>query len=174
MSDWVFVNQNENVARVVGAQAKLCPPSVSFPLISWPLESDFSKSRQRVAVVDEKQAFVDLVTQSDLISYLAKHQHELGDLPNRPIGSLISPANASIPLVTMSMESPTVHALYMMYEHKVPCIAIVDERKRLVAGISASDLKRIRADNLTSILEPLSKFSFRNLSWVCFIQHAMP
>jgi CBS domain-containing protein len=135
--------------------------TVSADQTLWDALTQFAKGIPRVGVLDDRGNLVHVVTQSDIVSVLAMQEpdrlRELGTIGDKPSKSK---------LVRLHYSAPTVHAFFMMHEHEVSQIAVIDDYNKLMASISATDAKRLKSDNLTSILEPLMKFCVGNPGWL--------
>jgi len=115
---------------------------------------------------DENDAYVRaIVTQSDVIQFLYNHAQKkpiLGDFANTPIGKIdgIRKYAESDCLISMSINAQTIHAFWLMNFDKVYGIPIVDHEGRLVANLSASDIKGISGGELpfSALLLPIRQF----------------
>src|SRR5690606_35300131 len=62
------------------------------------------------------------------------------------------------PVIKFTLDTPAMHAMYLLNLNNARSAAVVDDGNRLVAVLSASDIKLIRPRQLTALLEPVSKF----------------
>jgi len=89
----------------------------------------------------------NIITQSDIIQLISKKifndSKSLGPEIHTHIGS-IPDLKKRVKLespISMSLSATTIHAFWLMGFHKVYGIAVIDSNERLVANISASDVK---------------------------------
>jgi CBS-domain-containing membrane protein len=133
------------------------------------IESVFAteKGIHRIAVCNnENDTYVrSIVTQSDVIQLLYKNalEHSIfGDLAKAPIGHIQSlrKYSESDNLISMSLNAQTIHAFWLMNFDKVYGIPIVDSNGKLIANISASDIKGISTGRLpfSALLLPIREF----------------
>jgi len=133
------------------------------------IESIFAsdKNIHRIAITnDENDNYVRaIMTQSDILQALYKNATEkslLGDLGEKPIGKIdqIRKYAASDNLISMSINAQTIHAFWLLNFDKVYGIAIVDGLGRLIANLSASDVKGISSGHLpfSCLLLPIREF----------------
>jgi CBS-domain-containing membrane protein len=129
----------------------------------------FSTSRiHRVGVLkDENDSYLrSIATQSDVIHMLSKKIYDtplcLGTEIHLPIGnfeSLRKNSSVSSP-IAMSFSATTIHAFWLMVFHKVYGIAITDSNGRLIADISATDVKGLSEKlPFSSLLLPIRDFA---------------
>jgi len=128
----------------------------------------FSTSHMhRIGVLnDENDSYLrSIATQSDIIHMLSKKIYDtplsLGTEIHLPIGnfeSLRKHASMLSP-ISMSFSATTIHAFWLMIFHKVYGVAITDSNGRLIANISASDVKGLSGKlPFSSLLLPIRDF----------------
>jgi len=94
-----------------------------------------NKNEPRLAV-EFNNMLVDVVTPSDIISFIASIGLEhLGLLSVGELGIGTKGINK------ITWNSPAIHAFYLMWYLNIPSVAVIDENARLVTAISASDIK---------------------------------
>ncbi|EFA76915.1 hypothetical protein PPL_09667 [Heterostelium album PN500] len=93
---------------------------------------------------------INLVTQSAILTFLAKHLDELGSWTDKSLAEL---GFAEKPVVTINSHKRALEAFQLMTEKRVTGIAVVDEKQQILANISARDLKELL--NETRIFENL-------------------
>mmetsp|Transcript_5942 Transcript_5942/g.15459 ORF Transcript_5942/g.15459 Transcript_5942/m.15459 type:complete len:257 (+) Transcript_5942:156-926(+) len=99
------------------------------------------KSVHRLCVFDADDAFVGVVSFSDILKLVADHVGRLDDLL-RP--SVEAKGLAAKPPVQLSGDRPVLEALALMVERKVSSVAIVDETDgHLLTAITTTDAKSI-------------------------------
>ena len=99
-----------------------------------------------------------ILSQSDVMAYLWRHHAEL--LPPRL-------ASTSLPelgfatgrrVVCVTPTTPAHAAFTTMFSYNVSGVGVVDANERLVANLSASDLRRLQPDNFRVLSLPLDAF----------------
>jgi len=97
----------------------------------------------RVPIIDRDQKLVNVVTQSQVIKYLANHMAEIGTIRNKPIIEM----EGVIKSVHSIKETATaMDAFSLMVKEKVSGIAIVNDKGKITANISLKDLKGVSAE----------------------------
>jgi CBS-domain-containing membrane protein len=97
----------------------------------------FGRGIHRVAVTDEADNILHIVTQSTVVGYIAEHNQHLGklvDLTMQELGFLKK-------VFTVNRKQTTIEALKVITDNKISAVAIVDDEGKLVGNLSASDLK---------------------------------
>jgi len=108
----------------------------------------------------------DIVTQSDVINFLFRHRFDAdshgfrlhGDLFNSPIKNLGLGYETNV--ITMSYSAQAIHAFWLMYFNKVHGVAITDHNGKLIANLSASDIRGIGhgRKKFSALLLPIPQF----------------
>eukprot|EP01104_Vermistella_antarctica_P007560 TRINITY_DN1853_c0_g2_i2.p1 TRINITY_DN1853_c0_g2~~TRINITY_DN1853_c0_g2_i2.p1 ORF type:complete len:347 (+),score=65.44 TRINITY_DN1853_c0_g2_i2:58-1041(+) len=91
----------------------------------------------RVTVFDMHGFVKGLISQSDIVRYLARHIGELGSIASTPLSEL---GITRSPVVTVLSTQTAMDALHVMHAKNVPAVAVVDGDGVLLANFSASDL----------------------------------
>jgi len=94
----------------------------------------------RVAVDDESDRVIGLATQSNLLKYLYDHQEEFfgKERLQQPLKEWTFRK-----VETIDQHQTTIEAFQRIWEKEVSGLAVVNSEGKLVANLSASDLKRI-------------------------------
>jgi len=98
---------------------------------------------QRIAVVDENEKFVGIVTQSKIVRFFAPHvkHFDFGNSSLEILG-LGNNSNSNRSFITLKQSDSIHKALQTLYEEKANCLAIVSAKNNKLKGtFSASDLK---------------------------------
>jgi CBS domain-containing protein len=122
------------------------------------VESLFCKGVHRVPVIEDSGRLVGIISQSDIGAALAANLDELGALAFCPL-SILKLGDA--PPITMSDKAPAIAAFFLMIYNKISAVAIVDQDNKLVANLSAHDLKILSEENLGVLLEPIMQYLAR-------------
>jgi len=96
-----------------------------------------------------------IITQTDVIHLIWENVYLLGDYIHQKIGDLriFNPA-----VISMSIEAKAIHAFYLMMYNKVEGVAILDKDDKIVANLSASDLRLFRKGTFAALALPVMKF----------------
>lgn len=119
----------------------------------------FGAGVHRAAVFNKtNKVLTNIISQSDVADMLPKHLTgtSLGVLAGKTIDELRLGTRSSV--VTMSTNAQAIHAVYLMFFHRVSAVAITDENGKLVANFSASELRGISQENFDWLLCPISDF----------------
>jgi len=120
----------------------------------------FQKGIHRVAIMEEQKDSLpqirNIISQSDVISFLAKNINHFGKLGHCPIEDLNLGQKSRI--ISVSSQSKAIHAFYQMIQRNVSAVAIVDKQGVLVASISATDLRGLQQENFSGLLLPVLEF----------------
>ncbi|GAM17650.1 hypothetical protein SAMD00019534_008250 [Acytostelium subglobosum LB1] len=87
---------------------------------------------------------INLVTQSAIVQFLAKHMDDLGIWSNRTLKDL---GFVQKPVISINFHKRALEAFQLMAEKRVNGIAVVDDRNQLLANISARDLRELLNEN---------------------------
>jgi len=119
----------------------------------------FRNSVHRAIVVNNQNEFGGLISQSDVIALVSAKMELLGSLGKKTVGELNLGTKS---VITMSVHSQMIHAYWNMAFHKVSAVAIIDSSGKLVANLSASDIRGIKQGNYPALLANISEyFSFK-------------
>eukprot|EP00899_Mesostigma_viride_P001350 jgi/Mesvir1/11215/Mv03064-RA.1 len=123
------------------------------------VEDLFSRGVHRAPVIDEDGTIVGIVTQSDVARLLAMNIDRLGAATDKTLEELLLAANlAAGNVIAMSGKASAIHAFLLMLYNKVRAVAIVSTDGKLVAELSASNLRGIHERGLGALLQPVSEF----------------
>jgi len=114
------------------------------------------KPIHRVALLDQA-AVTAIVTQSDVIKFVANHKEELGAALEQPVESL-GLYNSKNGVVTVSTDTSAMEAFHLMYTKKLSCVGIVDSNGVLTGNLSNSDLRGIEADRFSHLSLGVAEF----------------
>eukprot|EP00013_Stygamoeba_regulata_P023803 CAMPEP_0177649098 /NCGR_PEP_ID=MMETSP0447-20121125/11186_1 /TAXON_ID=0 /ORGANISM="Stygamoeba regulata, Strain BSH-02190019" /LENGTH=323 /DNA_ID=CAMNT_0019151795 /DNA_START=56 /DNA_END=1027 /DNA_ORIENTATION=+ len=132
----------------------------------WPVKLETSLDKvfdlfwmgiHRVPVIESTGRITTVLTQSDVIAFLAQNIHILGESRWRTLEELSVSAVVD-KVEAASMDELTIKAVHRLYAKQVSAIPVVDSEGRLVANLSASDLRYLRRSNMTDLMLPLYKF----------------
>jgi len=115
-----------------------------------------------VTKFSQPEKFLDgIVTQADVIRFLSLNTTLLREEPlfQKTLKEL--DLGQRLPLIIPSTEIAS-NAFIEMYEKNKDAAAVVDEKGKLVANISASDLKGLTRSNCVSLSQPLDRFLNRD------------
>ncbi len=92
---------------------------------------------RHVPVEDDEHRLVGLVTHRALLRFFSR---AAGDRNQVPVGEIMEADPVTVPA-----NSLTLHAFRLMREHKVSCLPVVDEHRRLVGIVSDHDFMGVAA-----------------------------
>eukprot|EP01098_Paradermamoeba_levis_P003107 TRINITY_DN1448_c0_g1_i1.p1 TRINITY_DN1448_c0_g1~~TRINITY_DN1448_c0_g1_i1.p1 ORF type:complete len:360 (+),score=102.24 TRINITY_DN1448_c0_g1_i1:89-1081(+) len=115
----------------------------------------FQKGVHRVALTDDHGRVKNIITQSNVIQFLAKNSAELGSKGNRLLSEL---GFANKKIVTVLEDVSAVHAFHLMKENRVSAVGVVNHSGQLIANISISDLRGLTVDNFASLTLSVSEY----------------
>jgi len=117
----------------------------------------FHQGPHRAAVVNDNDDIVGIVSQSNIIHFLAKNIH-LSMGPTLRTRLMDMNLGQKIKVFTIGIESKAIHAFHQMWTNKVSALAVVDNSGVIVANISISDLRGLNQENFASLLLPVLEF----------------
>lgn len=122
----IIVRRRDPVSYVIQALRQPLPRSVPH----------------RVAVLDDEDRVADVLTQSDLITFFARHS---ALMPSLSKGTL-KERGLLHPCVTVHSRTSLTDALRLLHNNRISGLAIVDDNWALCGCFSASDLRGITAE----------------------------
>jgi CBS-domain-containing membrane protein len=102
-----------------------------------------------------------ILSQSDLVTFMLERYDTLPTSVKEPLdklGLVSHEGRISNKLVAMSAKNSAVEGFRKIYRQGVTAIAIVDDNDELIGTLSASDIRGIKMENLSSVLEPVMEF----------------
>jgi len=120
------------------------------------IESLFSEGVHRVPVMDDTNKIVNILSQSDVIHFLAENKSKFGHLGHLTVEELN--LSSSKEAITMSCHAPAIQAFYLMSFNKVSAVAVVDVEGKLIGNISASDIRGLVREKFPALLKPIPEF----------------
>jgi len=150
------------------------PMIISNQSNMWDAIQELSKGTKRVMVIDgpcelhqqlgEEEGVLGLFTQSDVIRFLATNPYWLKMSPKarmslKNLGLLDSPYEK---VQTMDQDSSTYLAFKKMAETQTSGLAIVDSDGKMVASLSASNIRGISRRNFQLLNRPVYEFLQRD------------
>jgi CBS domain-containing protein len=103
----------------------------------------FAEEVHRVGITDGPR-IVNVMSQSDIVSYLATHGVYIGSNMTKPI------TEAGLPplgVVSVSDDLNVVDCMKFMVEHGLSAVPVVDKNGRMIANFSATDLLGLNETN---------------------------
>jgi len=98
---------------------------------------------QRIPVLDSEGKITNLLTQSAVIDYLAKHIDQLGPSIQKTLKELNFEKKS---VISIDHNKRAIDAFRLMAENHISGLAVLDSDKKLMANISARDLRSIQHD----------------------------
>jgi len=121
---------------------KLYPITVDSNLLDA-VDKMASNHVQRIPILNKEGQIINLLTQSAVIDYLAKHVSQLGPSIQKTLKELNFEKKA---VISIDHSKPAIDAFRLMVENRISGLAVLDSNKKLMANISARDLRSIQQD----------------------------
>jgi len=115
----------------------------------------FREGIHRAAIL-EKGSIVGIVSQSNVIQFLAKNVQYYGMIAQTPIQDINLGFHNQ--MITIKSDARAIHAFHQIYSNGISGMAIVDKEDVLLANLSASDLKGLNEENFNILLLPVLDF----------------
>jgi len=103
-----------------------------------------SNHLQRVPIMDNSgEKIINLLTQSAVVAYLAKHVNQLGPHMHKSLKEL-----GFLPkqVISIDYNRRAIDAFKLMAEHRISGLPVLDIERKLMANISARDLRSLQHD----------------------------
>lgn len=114
-----------------------------------------SSKLKRVAVVDDKDQVIGIVSQTTLVAFLSKELSH-ASLAAKSVEEL---ALGTSPVIALEDSVPALEAFRVMDAKRITGLAIVDGHGRLVGNLSARDLKLfVKHIDFDRLLQPVGEF----------------
>eukprot|EP00048_Salpingoeca_helianthica_P000442 m.41545 g.41545 ORF g.41545 m.41545 type:complete len:330 (+) comp10517_c0_seq1:100-1089(+) len=128
-------------------------------------EELFARGVHRAPVSDDHGKILGIVSQSDVIALLAKSPEFLTDpLASKTISEL---GVIDKEFLSVTVDTPAIHAFYLMSLNKESCLSIVSRETGAVLGnLSVADLRSLPQQRFSSLLDPVSDFISHRMSVV--------
>jgi CBS-domain-containing membrane protein len=117
------------------------PISKGYSLFSAVEALARQKGLHRVPVVDSNRQLANILTQSQVLDFVAEHLNILGSIKDLPAREMLSPD-----VLTIGEDELALGAFHKMVEHNISGLAVVDNQGKIVESISVRDLKAIQYD----------------------------
>jgi len=121
------------------------------------LVEPFSSGIHRVLVPqmdDGRKTAYRVLSQSDVVAYIYKHKKEVEHIVRLTLNEIGFKVK---PVVSITSDTPALEGFKSMSLDKVPAVAVVENNK-LIANLSASDLRSINPDHLKKVVAPVKEF----------------
>lgn len=128
---------------------KMYPVSASATLLEA-VNKMATNHVQRIPIVNKDNHITNLLTQSAVIEYLAKHVDQLGPAIQKSLKELHFERK---PVISIDHNKSAIEAFKLMADNRISGLAVLDSDKKLMANISARDLRSIQKD--TQLFERL-------------------
>jgi len=110
----------------------------------------------RVAVVDDKNQIYNLISQTDVIAFMAQNIHLIREKAGRTLKDF--KLGVTEGLVSVKEDDSMMKVLKILYEKRISAVPIVDGNGKLVATFSTSDLKGMNKGNFPDLLLTVKEF----------------
>jgi len=96
----------------------------------------------RVAVIDDDRQLLNLITDSQVLTFLHENIDKIGPKVDRPVSEM----NVLREVVRIKESQPAVEAFNLMVKEAISGVAVVDDKGHLVGNLSVRDLKVMAPD----------------------------
>jgi len=110
----------------------------------------------RVGLINLQGEMTTIVSQSDLIRFLNNSKQLLGESVNKSIRELGLIKESELKVVTT--DQPAIDAFRMLASMNISAAPIINSQGSLVGTLSVSDLRALRNDPLSTLLQPVRDF----------------
>uniref|UniRef100_A0A6B2LC67 CBS domain-containing protein n=1 Tax=Arcella intermedia TaxID=1963864 RepID=A0A6B2LC67_9EUKA len=153
-----FKNLNTTVGYLLGLSSEgkntwVIQPTSELKSLLEP----FSKGLHRVLVpikVDGKEVY-RVVSQTDVLTFIYRKKGLFGEVISKKLSEL---GIKEKPVVSISTGTSALEGFKTMSLENVPAVAVVDAEKRIVANLSASDLRGINERILKKVVSPVTDY----------------
>jgi CBS domain-containing protein len=114
-------------------------------------------THHRLAVMDDSGKIVNVISQSDIVNFLAQCGHWVWSAAETKVGQLLSQYDPNT-LIQVSSDTSVVRALLEMYKKKVVAVAVTNPSGVIVTNLSASDLVRVPQQKFSMLSLPVTDF----------------
>jgi len=115
----------------------------------------FSKGIHRAPVVDDNSRVISIVTQSDILKFTNDHIRLFGRDALKTIEELeLGTRNP----FTIRSDIPAIHGYYLLSIQRLTALPVVDETGKVVANLSASDVRGLDLQKFSALLYPVTEF----------------
>lgn len=138
---------------------------VRYGLLRWPRRRPTVAPCHRVGVFGSNGSIEEIISQSDIVEWLADNLWKLGNLVHEPVGAISG--LISSPAATVSSLRPAIDAFADIERLKgVSAVGIVDAVSgALVGNFSESDLRGMRPQHFPGLALPVAEFLCYKHSW---------
>jgi len=149
--DWTTVDQITDLAK----RNPFCPIR-SKESIEEALKVFANTGAHKIPVLQNPWTVENVLTHSAIIAWLDSNILQLGAIKDQTVRSL---GISYKPVVSVSIDSPTIMAFRLMAQKRISSVAVVDENGLLLANLSAKDIKVLEPDALfTKLYSDVSEY----------------
>jgi 5'-AMP-activated protein kinase, regulatory gamma subunit len=119
-----------------------------------------SRSRQvvhRLALFNTDGRLTNVVSQSDVVTFIYQHLEDLGKLGDATVTDL-GFVRGHAGVLTVRPETPALDAMVLMEERNISAVAVVNASGSIIGNFSISELRTIMAEHFGSLALPVGEF----------------
>jgi CBS domain-containing protein len=167
---WNFVLKN--IRELIEA-SKTRAITISSGASLWDGLKELAKGHSRLLVLDKldrveisemkqpEEAVTGILSQSDVVRFVARNIEWMAAFPRRTMTvQQLDLGRRNV--VTIHQEVPAYDAFKVIKDNQVAGVAIIDDNGKLVANISASDLRGMTRTNFQALFRPVREFLERD------------
>jgi len=135
-----------------------------FPIASHPVKREtflpmvleyFWLGMHRVPVVNMENNIISVLTQSDVLSFMAQNIHLTGVLARKSLEQC--KLGLAAPVLAKASEQTSV-IVKRLHDKRISAAPVIDDEGKIIANFSLNDLKGINPSNFKDILLPVKTF----------------
>jgi len=142
----------ETVNHCIGLSKRNSFVSIGTDGTLGDLIAKFESNVHRVFVLHNDSSLTSVISQSDIIQFLAKHIQSIGPISQKTVANI---QQFHKEVVTVDIDTKAIDAFYLTYIVAVSAVAVVNKEGVLVTTISVSDLRGITETKLSSLCTPV-------------------
>jgi len=109
----------------------------------------------RVPVVNNSSNIINIITQSDVLAFMAQNVHLIPQLAHKTIDEV---GFMKEKIITATGDTNTTALLMQFNSKRISAVPVVDSEGKLIANFSTSDLKGLEYKDLADLMLPVLKF----------------
>ncbi|KAI8472445.1 MAG: hypothetical protein J3K34DRAFT_467412 [Monoraphidium minutum] len=109
----------------------------------------------RLALYDDKEAIVSIISQTDIVRFLSMNRGQLGPLAKQTCREL---GWCPKQVVAVTPDVSAIEAMALMNEKHISAVAVVDSVGKIIGNFSVSEMRTIMAEHFGALALPVGEF----------------